>query len=73
MAVIPASTYAASRLAGLGPCLIDMHPHAIYPGLPDLTAYPGSFASVRRVSANRAQIFRTYREVTSGAGVGRQD
>jgi aminocarboxymuconate-semialdehyde decarboxylase len=69
MTVIPASASAASRLAALAPGPIDMHTHAIDPDLPDLTkAYPGSFPSVRRLGADRLQIFldgRMYREVDS--------
>jgi len=55
------------RLAALGPGLIDMHTHAIDPDLPDVSqAYQGIFPSVRRLSADRAQILvdgQVYREV----------
>lgn len=69
MADMPARASVASRLAALGPGLIDMHTHAIDPDLPDLAdIYEGNFPAVRRLSADRAQILlqgRVYREVDS--------
>jgi aminocarboxymuconate-semialdehyde decarboxylase len=54
---------------GAGPGLIDLHTHAIDPDLIDVSqAYEGSFPSVRRLSADRAQIVadgRVYREIDS--------
>jgi aminocarboxymuconate-semialdehyde decarboxylase len=57
----------AQRLAALPPGLIDVHTHAIDPGLADTgLRYEGSFPSVRRISEDRAQILadgRVYREI----------
>jgi aminocarboxymuconate-semialdehyde decarboxylase len=69
MSLTPQIAPLATRLAALPPGLIDLHTHAIDPDLPDLSArYEGRFPSVRRTSADRAQIIldgRVYREIDS--------
>jgi aminocarboxymuconate-semialdehyde decarboxylase len=69
MFATPGHAPLAARLAALGPGMIDVHTHAIDPDLPAIgRTHEGRFPSVRRVSADLAQIIldgRVYREIDS--------
>jgi len=57
----------ADRIEAIGAGRVDVHTHAIDPRLADLLAgYPGSFPSIRRSGADRAEVLfggAVYREI----------